>query len=95
MPTERRVSAGAKAACAAGAVAAGAAAGAVQASGAAARLLWAMLADRLRSSALVLVAVGFGTAAYALAMPFALHWTDGAVLLLLSRPVKRLMGDVR
>ncbi|WP_372623153.1 MFS transporter [Falsiroseomonas sp.] len=66
-----------------GAVAAGAAAAAVQASGAAARLLWAVLADRARSGLALLAAIGLGTAAAALAMPLALHWPAAAVLLLL------------
>jgi nitrate/nitrite transporter NarK len=66
-----------------GLVAAGGAAAAVQASGAGSRLLWAMLADRARSGAVVLAVVGLGTAGAALAMPFALHWPDAAVLLLL------------
>ncbi len=66
-----------------GAVAAGAGAAAVQASGAGARLLWAMLADRIRAGLPLLAAIGVGTALAALAMPLALHWPDAAVLLLL------------
>lgn len=65
------------------AVMAGAAAAAVQASGAGARLAWAALADRTRSGLGTLAGIGLGTAAAALAMPLALHWPDGLVLLLL------------
>ena len=64
-------------------VAAGAAAAAVQASGAVARVVLAMLADHIRAGLPMLAAIGFGTAAAALAMPFALHWPDAMVLLLL------------
>jgi MFS family permease len=66
-----------------GAVAAGAAAAAIQASGAVARLLWAMAADRLSAGLAVLASIGLGTAAAALLMPFALHWPAAMVILLL------------
>jgi MFS family permease len=66
-----------------GAVAAGAAAAAVQASGAAARLVWAVAADRSGSAPATLAVIGLGTAAAALAMPFAPDWPELAVMALL------------
>ncbi|WP_270933662.1 MFS transporter, partial [Falsiroseomonas oryzae] len=66
-----------------GPVEAGAAAAAIQVSSAGSRLAWAMLADRLHAGLPVLMAVGLGTAAAALATPFALHWPPFAVLGLL------------
>ncbi len=65
-------------------VAAGAAAAALQVSGAAARLVWAVLADWSRAGLLVLAGVGLATAGASLAMPAALHWPPLAVLVLLS-----------
>lgn len=66
-----------------GAVAAGAAAAALLACGAVARVLWAMLADACRAGLPVLAAVGLGTAAPAMLLPFALDWPPLLVLLLL------------
>ena len=66
-----------------GPVAAGAAAAATQASGAVARVIWALLADRSRAGLAMLAAIGLGSAVAALAMPFALHWPAPAVVALL------------
>jgi MFS family permease len=66
-----------------GPVAAGAAAAAVQASGAGARIVWAMLADRIRAGMATLAAIGLGTGVAALAMPLALGWPDALVVVLL------------
>lgn len=65
------------------AVAAGATAGTLQATGAAARLFWALVADRLGKGLALLAAIGLGTATAAAVMPLALHWPAAAVVVLL------------
>jgi MFS family permease len=65
------------------AVAAGSAAALVQATGAAARVLWALLADRWRSGRAVLVLTGLGAAAAALLVPLAQSQAWPAIMTLL------------
>lgn len=67
-----------------GPVAAGAAAALVQGMGALARLAWAWLADRWRAGLLVLAIIGLGSAAAAVALPFAITWPVPAVLTLIG-----------
>ncbi|MBO1077189.1 MFS transporter [Roseomonas marmotae] len=67
------------------AVAAGSAAAGVQATGAVARVLWALLADRWRSGPLVLMLTGLGAGGAALMIPLAnaQDWPAALLLLLL------------
>lgn len=65
-----------------GPVAAGAAAATTQVLGAVARLAWGAAADFLRSGLRVLAAIGLVSALGVLALPFAMHWPEAAVLAL-------------
>jgi MFS family permease len=67
-----------------GAVAAGAAAAVVQGAGAAARLAWAVLADRWRAGLPVLAVIGLGSAAAAAGLPLAVAWPAAAALALIA-----------
>ncbi len=66
-----------------GAVAAGAAAALVQVAGAAARIGWAVLADRWRAGLGVLAVIGLGSAASGLLVPAATGWPSAGVLVLI------------
>ncbi|MDB5317457.1 MAG: transporter [Rhodospirillales bacterium] len=64
-------------------VAAGAVAAALQIAGAAGRLLWAWIADRVGSGLFVLMLVGLMAAACSLLLPLAIFWPPAALVVLL------------